>query len=140
MEYTGDWSSLCSQFEHSVGLDTGLYELAMKLKQRFQVHALSNAGAELERRLQHYGISELFGTVINSHRVKMAKPDQEIYRLTSELVKAKPEEILFVDDKYRNTRVAEMLGFQTHIYTTAKSFHKFLLAAGLIKASPPVLG
>jgi len=127
VHYEGPWSTLCTSFERGVVLDTELASLARKLKQKYHVHALSNAGAELERRLHHFGIADLFSEVINSHYVKMAKPDEKIYRYTCEHVGAKPDEILFVDDKHRNTRVADAMGFHTHVYTTAQSFQKFLL-------------
>jgi HAD superfamily hydrolase (TIGR01509 family) len=131
-DFSENWTSLCDWFEHSVELDTELNTIVKKLRKKYQIHALSNAGAELERRLEHFGIADLFGEVINSHHVKMAKPDKEIYQLTAELVGAKPENILFVDDKYRNTRVADELGFKTHVYTNAQSFHAFLIESKIV--------
>lgn len=133
--YAGSWSELCALFEHSVELDTDLVELTRRLKSNYRIHALSNAGAELERRLKHYNIEDLFEQVINSYYVKMAKPDEAIYRYMSEQAQEKPEHILFVDDKERNTRVADTLGFHTHIYTNAQEFERILLKEAVQKAS-----
>lgn len=132
IDYPHSWETLCAEFENSVVLETELVVLAKQLKERYRIHVLSNAGVELERRLQYFEIADLFGEVINSHYVKMAKPDEAIYELTCEVVGAKPEEILFVDDKSRNTVVADAMGYHTHIYTTAESFAKFLEEASLL--------
>src|SRR5581483_3630937 len=95
------WRAIRDDVERAVVLDKELVELVKWLRDTgsYRIHALSNAGAELERRLHQFEILDLFDVVINSHYVKLAKPDEEIYRLTSKLVKADPGEILFVDDK-----------------------------------------
>lgn len=126
VQYDGTWESLCHSFERGVVLSDDLVSLARELQSSFYIHALSNAGAELERRLDFFGITNLFGEIINSHRVKMAKPDKSIYTLTCERIGALPEEILFVDDKYRNTSVADEMGFHTHVYTTVENLKQHL--------------
>lgn len=126
------WETLCQLFDTSVKLDMELVALAKELKKTYNVHALSNAGVELERRLDHFELTPLFGEVINSHYVKMAKPDVEIYTYTSELIEAKPEQILFVDDKPRNTVIADDLGWNTHIYTNAQNFYTYLIEEQLL--------
>lgn len=131
MELHGSWETLCRAYEQEVVVDEELVRLARVLKAGYHIHALSNAGAELERRLQAFGIEELFGEVINSHRVNMAKPDEEIYQYTCERIGAQPDEILFVDDKFRNTRVADALGWHTHVYTTVSMFRRFLVEANI---------
>lgn len=132
IEYMDSWQTLCDLFDRSVQLDAELVTIARTLRKTYKVHALSNAGVELERRLTHFGIMDLFDEVINSHYVKMAKPDNKIYTYTSQLVGAKPEEILFVDDKARNTVIADEMGWNTHIYTTAQSFKDYLVKAKLL--------
>lgn len=140
INYEGSWATFCHLFEHSVELDTELVKIVNDLKQHYPIHALSNAGAELERRLDHFEITNLFGQVINSHYVKMAKPDEAIYTHTSEVIGVSPEEILFVDDKYRNTSVADALGFKTHVYTTAEAFNQFLIEERIRDGEPKPLG
>jgi HAD superfamily hydrolase (TIGR01509 family) len=115
------WRTLSDDFESTVVLDKELVEVVHELKKSYRIHALSNAGAELERRLYKFQITDLFNVIVNSHYVKLAKPDEEIYSLTSKLAETKPSEILFVDDKVRNTSVAERLGFHVHVYTTAQN-------------------
>jgi FMN phosphatase YigB (HAD superfamily) len=116
------WGEIRDGFERAVVLDRNLVEVVRKLKETYRIHALSNAGAELERRLYQFKINDLFEVVVNSHYAKLAKPDEEIFRHTAQLIQAEPREILFVDDKIRNTTIAEKLGFHVHVYTTTKNF------------------
>ena len=131
-QYEGSWATICRAYDGAVVLDAQLVNLVKRLKLQYHVHALSNAGAELERRLRDFWIADLFGEVINSHYIRMAKPDEAIYRYACMRVGAEPQEILFVDDKSRNTRVAAQVGFYTHEYTTAAAFEEFLTDAGLL--------
>jgi len=107
-------------------VDEGLVGLVQTLRAQYRVAALSNAGADLERRLKHFHFYDLFEIVINSHHVHMAKPDEAIYRMAANRLGVLPHEILFIDDKERNTLVADRLGFNTHVYTDLKSFKAYL--------------
>jgi putative hydrolase of the HAD superfamily len=101
------------------GVDTVNAPLAAwvrTLRPRYRVAAVSNAGADLERRLRRFEILDLFEWVVNSHRVQQAKPDPEIYARAAARLRLAPESILFVDDKERNTLAATELGFNTHVY------------------------
>ncbi|QQE78207.1 HAD family phosphatase [Alicyclobacillus sp. SO9] len=122
---------LLESSEKSVVLNESLVTLVGQLQPSYRVAALSNAGANLEARLEHFNIARLFELVVNSHWVRMAKPDEEIYRYTAEHLHLQPNEILFIDDKLRNTSVAEKLGFHTHVFTTTDTFMDFLRQEGL---------
>jgi len=123
---------LRTAMEYAFIVDEPLIRLVRTLGISFRIAALSNAGPELERRLEKLHMMDLFERVINSHYVKMAKPDRDIYEYTVELLGVTPNKVLFVDDKERNTRVADALGFQTHIYTDADQFFNELSQRRLI--------
>jgi epoxide hydrolase-like predicted phosphatase len=55
-------------------------------------------------------IAELFDTSVISAEVHMHKPQPEIYRLTAERLKVRPEECIFVDDLRENCDGAEAVG------------------------------
>lgn len=128
-EYKGSWSTLSRLFELTVWVDTELVELVRMLKRDYRIHVLANSGRELERRIKHFGIDDLFETVMSSHNLKMAKPDANIYHYTCETIEARPEEILFVENNYYNARVAKEMGFQTLVYTSAQSFQRYIINA-----------
>lgn len=119
--FDGRIDALREAIDRAERLDEGVAALARGLAGRCRVAALSNAGADLERRLSRFGIDGLFVHVLNSHRVRMAKPDTEIYMHTADVLGAAPAHVLFVDDKPRNTEAAGRLGFATHVFTGAAS-------------------
>ncbi len=125
------WTDLRAGYEATVVADMDLAQLVSRLKTRYAISALSNAGAELERRLTQFGLYHLFDEVINSHRVHMAKPDAAIFQHTAALIGARPEETLFVDDRPRNTEAAAGMGFYTHVYTNWASFVESLAGYGI---------
>jgi len=51
--------------------------------------------------------------VVESHRVGLRKPDPEIYLLAADLLGARPERIVYLDDLGRNCKPARALGMRT---------------------------
>ena len=52
----------------------------------------------------------IFDTIVDSHEVKMRKPNPAIYHLTMERLGAKPERTAFLDDLLANVNAARALG------------------------------
>ena len=61
----------------------------------------------------------------------MRKPDPQIYRLTVGRMRLLPDECVFVDDKERNTAVAEMLGKKAIVFRSAAQLMRQLDACGI---------
>ena len=114
--FRGTAGGLAAHMDHVDLVDEDLAAWARGLKNRYRLAALSNAGADLERRLDRFGLANVFEVVLNSHRVGLAKPDRAIYQLAIDRLGVRPWQILFVDDKERNTAVAREMGFRTHTY------------------------
>ena len=62
---------------------------------------------------QKFGLNEIFDEVIVSGDVGLRKPDEKIYTLLLERLKAPPKDCVFVDDKLRNLQPASELGINT---------------------------
>jgi putative hydrolase of the HAD superfamily len=114
-----DWTTLRDWWDDAVTLDVALRDLARSLSRTTRLAALSNAGAELERRLVRHELADLFEVVVNSHRVGMAKPEEAIYRHIAERLRLSPDRLLFIDDKPRNLDAAATVGLHTHQYASA---------------------
>ena len=84
---------------------------------RYPLAILSNASDKLESDLQHFQIDHYFDVVVNSHRIGVAKPDTAAYQIALQQMDRQPQEVLFIDNQERNTKVAEALGITSHIYT-----------------------
>ena len=115
-----DW--LRRRMDGTIDVDRALAAFVATLRPRFRVAALSNAGAELERRLKQHGILGIFECIMNSHRLGMAKPEEQVYAHAANRLVVDPREVLFIDDKERNTAVAAGMGFQTHVYADLTQF------------------
>ena len=92
--------------------------LIRSLHGNYQLGILSNASDRLEGRLDQFGLTRYFDPIVNSHRIGVAKPDEEAYQITLQKLNVPAEQVLFIDDRERNTVVAESLGIRSYLFTT----------------------
>lgn len=69
---------------------------------------------------------ELFDDIVLSFRVGMAKPDEDIFRLSAKNLGVKPEECVFVDDSERYLEGASSVGMKTVLFDTFENFKEKL--------------
>lgn len=93
-------------------VDFTLVERIRSLRPAYTTAALSNTWlVDLPRYLsEEKHILDTFDVVISSAQCGMAKPAPEIFHHALELVGARPEETIFVDDNLRNVEAARALG------------------------------
>lgn len=85
--------------------------LVEALRPPYRVAVLSNAGRNLEGRIQDgMGIHHLFDEIVCSAVVGIAKPDHRIYHLAAERLGLPAEECVFIDDSRRNVAAAQEVG------------------------------
>jgi len=100
-------------------LNMRMITLGRRLHKRYRTALLSNATVYLDHLLAKHGLTTLFDVVVNSARVGLRKPDPEIFKLTVDKMGLLPTQCLFVDDKERNTKVAEALGMAAIVFRSA---------------------
>ncbi len=106
----------------------------------FGAYYLSNYSEHMLDRSTHAldFVPILFGGIF-SCRVKMAKPEPDIYRCFLETYGKKPEECLFIDDLEANVRAAEAVGMHGWVFHGYEKDHdaimKYLKENG--KVVPP---
>jgi len=93
--------------------------LTRRLHRRYCTALLSNATLFLDSLLADEGLTGLFDVIVNSARVGRRKPDSEIFALTLRRMGLPPDVCLFVDDKERNTTVAQSLGMRVVVFRSA---------------------
>jgi putative hydrolase of the HAD superfamily len=64
--------------------------------------------------LERMQIVRSIDVIVDATHTKILKPDPRSYALAVEALRVKPEEILFVDDQFRNIAGAVQAGLQTH--------------------------
>jgi putative hydrolase of the HAD superfamily len=108
------------------GLNGRMVALVRRLHGHYRIGLLSNATPYLEVLIKQYGLTDLFDVIVNSSRAGLRKPDPAIYRLTLTDLGLTAQECLFVDDKERNTEVAQGLGMQALVFQSVADLKRQL--------------
>lgn len=123
---------IVEELHRGEGLDPEMARLVAALHRSYRLAILSNWDDRLELLLDHHEISPYFEAIFNSHHIGMAKPDEESYRYVLEQLQVKPEELLFIDDRERNTSVAERLGITSLVFRDLPALVGELRARGIL--------
>jgi len=117
------------------GVDAGVMDLAVALSGRVRLAILSNATVDLEGTLRRFGVARLFDPIINSARIGLRKPDPAAFARALDMLGVAPGAVLLVDDKRRNTSVAEELGIPCVLFDGAPALAAALVARGLLPSA-----
>lgn len=94
-------------------LNEEVNELMKRLKKRYKIGLLSNFISDWIKILfRKFNIEEIFDAMIISTDHKMIKPDPKMYQLIAEMLKVKPREAVFIDDRECNVLSAEKAGMK----------------------------
>lgn len=109
-------------------LDRELIELIVRLRDHYKMALLSNAPANLRRRIvDGWGIPpDTFDAIVISAEQGVMKPDPEIYRVVLARLDVAPHEAIFVDDFVENIAAARALGIQVIHFTSPEALVKEL--------------
>jgi HAD superfamily hydrolase (TIGR01509 family) len=77
-----------------------------------------------------------FDVQVWSYQLRMAKPDEAIYRHVLKQLGTRPEETLFIDDKQVNIDAAHAVGMKGVLFTNVDQLRVDLIALGLGKELP----
>ena len=81
-----------------------------------------------------YTILNYFDHVILSFKEKTRKPDEAIYKTAARACKARPHEILYIDDREDLTEAAKALGFNTFTFkNNPKELIKQMKGLGILR-------
>ena len=90
--------------------------------QGLKIILLSNAPKGLVELIkERYNLDDLFDEEIISYRLKISKPNEQIYNEVYKYV-SKEDEILFIDDNIANLSVPKRLKWNTILYKDFESF------------------
>ncbi len=92
-----------------------MIELVREVKSRYKlkVVAVNNEGRELNIfRIQKFGLTEAIDFFVSSCFVHARKPESAIYRIALDAAQARPEEVVYVEDRPFFVEVAEGFGIR----------------------------
>ena len=104
------------EIDEKLIFDPKLIDLIKKLKSKYKIGLLSNAGEEEIEIIYRDKLDSLFDAIIVSYREKLIKPDPEIFRVAARELKMELSECIFTDDSQTNIEAAKNLGMQTIFY------------------------
>ena len=96
------------------------------------LYALSNMGPASIDWLEQQPFWRFFSGKVVSARVRMIKPEPDIYRYLLVSFDLKADECLFIDDSPANVAAAEALGIRGMVFTDAHSCRQQLLSLGYL--------
>ena len=120
--YAEHWKkSITGEIEASVKI---LYDLKEK---GYPLYGLSNWSAETFPLVKDkYLFFNEFAEIVLSGKIKLIKPDPEIYRYLLNKIKYTASECLFIDDSQSNIIAAKSLGFYTVHFQSPEQLEKKL--------------
>jgi 2-haloacid dehalogenase len=126
--YTERWpETLAGSHDATVAI---LHELK---ERRVPLYALSNWSAEMFPHAEEkYDWLELFDGVVVSGRVKMIKPDREIFDYLLNTFQLRAADLLFIDDHEPNVVAARSYGIAAHLFRGAEGLRRALVARGFL--------
>lgn len=126
-------SKFVSRLHHGEGMHPEMKALIHTLAADYKMGILSNWDDLLETILEEkLSIASCFDQIMNSHRIRAAKPDEKAFHIALNRLQADPSEVFFIDDQERNTRAAAALGLHTHTFVNFSALVDDLKERGLL--------
>lgn len=90
------------------------FSLIKKLGKRYELALMNNECMEWNRyRFRKFKLDEYFDHIFSSCDMGVAKPDEDYYREVLRRLKAKPGDLIFIDNTKKNVKVAKELGIHS---------------------------
>ena len=128
------WNSMIVNFPKS------RFNLIKQLKENYNVYLLSNTNEIHFNYFDQYAINHLgvkclddfFTRCFYSHKMKMRKPELEIYTKMMETVNINPSESLYIDDIEENILAGRELGFYGIVHNPKEEVNQYFVDGWLI--------
>ena len=116
------------------GTMPGIEDLLERIRSRYRVGFLSNSN-EIHAELiptQFAAIFQKDEPFVFSHRLKVAKPDPDIFRLALQQIGSTAQNTIFIDDLLENVLAARAIGIRAFQFTDARTLTDELQREGLL--------
>ena len=112
----------------NVSLNTEMVKLLKLVSKKYSCSCLTNNFSNINavNKKQFNSLNVYFNNIFESSKIRMRKPEKEIYMYVLEKLSAKPQEIIFIDDLGINLKPARELGIITHKLVNFTETKKFL--------------
>ena len=116
-----DKGEMMAEWESLFVLQQEIVPVIRKLRENYDIALLSNAPLGVgEGLIEKHGLGDLFDQTVISCNVKMAKPDEKIYKYCVSLFNKEFDEIYMVDDNFANLEHLPEIGITPIHYSSVK--------------------
>ena len=117
--FKDDLAKIEKEYLDSVEINEGFYDFAEAAKKHYKLALLSNDAGEWSKYLREkYDINKYFDVITISGDVKMKKPDEQIFKYTTNLLGCQTDECTYIDDRRANLQTAQSLGMDTILFNS----------------------
>jgi putative hydrolase of the HAD superfamily len=112
----------------------GIEDLLDRIRERYRIAFLSNSN-EIHAELIPKQFAAIFhkdDPFVFSHRLKVAKPDPDIFRLALESIGSTPQNTIFIDDLLENVLAARAIGMRAFQFIDTRTLSNELEREGLL--------
>ncbi len=108
-------------------------DIVRKLKKNYKIVLFTNNFAyNVEKYFEKLPLKDLFDEVVISSNHKMAKPDPLFYKKMLEIIKLKPEDVVFIDNTQINVDTGNSFGIKSLLFTDANILKQDLISLGIV--------
>jgi len=114
-------------FLDSYSINNEMLNYLLELKKKYKLVLFSNNYEDLFTHIKKvYKLDKYFDYTFSSSDIKFKKPEKKSYKHVLGKIKAKPNEVLFVDNKEKNIIVAKQLGLKTIMFKDINQLKEIL--------------
>lgn len=116
------------RFLKSLAVDMDFFKLRdLLISKNINIGVLSNMPKEwAEYQMKEIGIDERFNPIVFSGLVGLSKPNLDIYEYTLSKISVDPSEVIFIDDKLKNLKTANLAGMKTLLFNRGEFPYDFI--------------
>jgi putative hydrolase of the HAD superfamily len=110
----------------------GMRRLLSNLKKDHSLACLTNEGREwVQYKVDSLNLNDYFSVIIESNQLHVLKYSKKFFIKALKMLKAKPEDCIFIDDKEAICQVAEKTGIRSIVFKDSKQLRKELRLASI---------
>lgn len=115
-----------------IKINQELLSIIIKLKKNYKIGLLTNYNhLWMNELFSIYKLDKYFDSRVISSLHSVIKPEKKIYEISLNMLKIKPEEAIFFDDRQRNIEGGERIGIKSFLYTSNSNLIKDLRNCGI---------
>jgi putative hydrolase of the HAD superfamily len=129
--FQGDYDTFAKLWVGGINPIPEMLALMQRLRGAYRLFILSDTNEEHWQHVaKHYLDPELFDDVFLSHRLGMVKPDLRLFEHVVQAVACPPAHMIFVDDTPENVTMAQSLGMNAYVFSSAFDLESELASLG----------